>query len=150
MFTKRHAAVAAVLVLTGGAAASAAVAGLDWGQHVRRDLASESSDLFGVGRPLDASSTASADPGVAAVDPTTLVTVAKGLKVRVVTKGVAGPNIDQMALWPTDQNPTYLIACNEQGTAQPGLQRINIATGATDTILTGTTSCDPVRRTPWG
>ena len=150
MFTKRHAAVAAVLVLTGAAAASAAVAGLDWGQHVRRDLASESSDLFGVGRPLDASSTVSADPAVAAVDPTVLVTVAKGLKVRVVTKGVAGPNIDQMALWPSDEKPDYLIACNEQGATQPGLQRINIATGATETILTGTTSCDPVRRTPWG
>jgi hypothetical protein len=74
MITKRHAAVAAVLVLTGAAAASAAVAGLDWGQHVRRELASESRDLFGVGRPLDTSSTVSADPAVAAVDPTLLVT----------------------------------------------------------------------------
>src|SRR5262249_32275062 len=43
-----------------------------------------------------------------------------------------------------------IIACNEQGATEPGLQRISLATGAAETILTGTTSCDPLRRTPWG
>ena len=60
------------------------------------------------------------------------------------------PNIDMMALWPTDQNPTHLIACNEQGTADPGLVRIRISDGFTETILKGTNSCDPVKRTAWG
>jgi secreted PhoX family phosphatase len=55
-----------------------------------------------------------------------------------------------MVLWPSAANAQYLIACNEEGTAQPGLQRINIATGAAATIVTGTTVCDPVRQTPWG
>ena len=30
------------------------------------------------------------------------------------------------------------------------MQRINLQTGATDTIVTGTVECDPVRRTAWG
>jgi hypothetical protein len=60
------------------------------------------------------------------------------------------PNIDQMVLWPNDQNPTHLIVANEEGVAQPGLQRIRLSDGLAETILTGTTSGDPVRRTPWG
>ena len=33
---------------------------------------------------------------------------------------------DQISLWPNDKNPTYLIACNEEGTTQPGLVRIQL------------------------
>jgi hypothetical protein len=55
-----------------------------------------------------------------------------------------------MALWPNAQNPTWLIACNEEGTSQPGLVRIRISDGAVQTMVTGTTSCDPVKRTAWG
>jgi len=58
--------------------------------------------------------------------------------------------VDQISLWPNDAHPQYLIFCNEEGTAKAGLQRLNLATGAVDTIVTGTTSCDPTRRTPWG
>src|SRR6185295_15746098 len=84
-------------------------------------------------------------------DPTSLVTLAKGLHARVLSAGPAlGSNIDMMALWPNDTNPTHLIACNEQGTGQPGVQRIRLSDGAAETILTGTNSCDPVRRTAWG
>jgi hypothetical protein len=36
------------------------------------------------------------------------------------------------------------------GTTDPGLVRIDLATGEWATIVTGTTSCDPVRLTPWG
>jgi hypothetical protein len=32
----------------------------------------------------------------------------------------------------------------------PGLVRINLASGAQQVIVTGTADCDPVRRTPWG
>src|SRR5262245_740653 len=55
-----------------------------------------------------------------------------------------------MALWPDSEYPTHIIACNEQGTGQPGLERIDLATGAVQVIVTGTTSCDPAKRTPWG
>ena len=79
------------------------------------------------------------------------MTLAKHLHVRVVADlPNVPPNIDMMALWPTDQDPTHLIACNEQGPAEPGLVRIRISDGFTETILTGVNSCDPVKRTAWG
>jgi hypothetical protein len=53
-------------------------------------------------------------------------------------------------LWPNDTDPSWLITCNEQEAAEPGMVRINLATGAQEVILTGTLDCDPVRRTPWG
>src|SRR5262245_5991312 len=59
-----------------------------------------------------------------------------------------------MALWPNDENPTHLIACNEVDPevdpGQPGVQRIKISDGTVETILTDTKNCDPVRRTAWG
>ena len=63
--------------------------------------------------------------------------------------GQRGPNIDQMVLWP-QSNPTHIIACNEEGTTEPALQKINLATGKATTIATGIDDCDPVRATPWG
>ena len=79
------------------------------------------------------------------------MTLAKGLHARVVTaRPNAGPNIDMMALWPNDRIPTHLIACNEQGATEPALQRIRLSDGSVETILTGMSSCDPVRRTAWG
>jgi secreted PhoX family phosphatase len=69
----------------------------------------------------------------------------------VITKAAnAGPNIDMIALWPNDSAPTHLIFCNEEGVAQPGVQRLNLSSGVVETILTGTSSCDPIQRTPWG
>jgi secreted PhoX family phosphatase len=61
-----------------------------------------------------------------------------------------GANIDMMALWPNDKHPTHLILCNEQGETQPGVQRVSLADGSVETILTGTSSCDPAHVTPWG
>ena len=73
------------------------------------------------------------------------------MKIRVVSAASnLGSNIDMMALWPNDLKPTHPIACNEQGPAQPAVQRIRISDGFTETILTGMTSCDPAHRTPWG
>lgn len=100
---------------------------------------------FGVQRGLDLSSTENIDAATATANPLRLATLAKGLKARVVTSGNAAPNLDMMALWPVDR-PTHLIACNEQGTAQPGVQRIDLKTGVAATIVTGTTSCDPLHR----
>src|SRR4029079_11962832 len=57
--------------------------------------------------------------------------------------------IGQMSLGPP-ADPQYIIGCNEEGVAQPALQRISLATGDATTIATGLNSCDPVRATPWG
>src|SRR4029453_8720982 len=96
------------------------------------------------------SSTASLSAAEAAAHPERLATVAKSLKARVVSHGVAAPNLDHSALWPNDTDPSWLISCSEQEAAEPGMVRINLATGAQEVILTGTLDCDPVRRTPLG
>jgi hypothetical protein len=122
----------------------------DFGSFVQAQLRHRAPSLFGVGGPLANSSTASLSAAEATAHPERLATVAKGLQVRVVSHGVAAPNLDQSALWPTDTTPSWLITCNEQGVADPGLVRINLASGAQEVIVTGTSDCDPVRRTPWG
>jgi Bacterial protein of unknown function (DUF839) len=136
--------------LLASAVGVAAAASFDFGLRRDGELTERSRDLFGVGKPLSTSSTTTADLSLANANAAKLATFAKGLKVRVVTQGVAGPNLDQMGLWPDDVNPTNLIVANEQGTAQPGLQSIDIATGEVTTLLTGITAGDPVRVTPWG
>lgn len=138
-------AVGATVMITAGAA----VAGFTFGQYRDKQLSAMSNNLFGVGKPLAQSSTEQLTQEQAQADPTKLVTLAKGLHVHVVT--TQGPTVDdQISLWPNDTHPTYLIECNESGTSDPGLIRIELATGTVSTIVTGTTSCDPTRRTPWG
>lgn len=141
--------VAIVGALASLALVGSAYAGADQGQKQQSSLAGESNDLFGVRRPVAASSTVDFTAAQALADPAGLLTVAKGLKVKVISSGVAAANIDQMVLWPSSR-PTHLIACNEEGTAAPALQKIALTTGAATTIATGLTSCDPVRATPWG
>lgn len=104
---------------------------------------------FGVVAGLDESSTQDIDAATATANPLALATLAKGLSARVVTSGTAASNLDMMALWPAE-DPQFLLACNEQGTTAPGVQRIDLRTGAAVTIVTGTTSCDPLHVTPWG
>jgi secreted PhoX family phosphatase len=139
------AATGAILAVTAGGV----VAATDFGQYRDNQLRALSVAQFGVAAPLERSSSASISKEQAVANPAALATLAAPLKARVVTSSAA-PNIDMMALWPDDSKPTHLIACNEEGTGQPGLQRIDLKTGAAETILTGTSSCDPVRRTPWG
>jgi hypothetical protein len=121
----------------------------DWGLDQQTQLQNKSHPLFGVGEPLTQSSNADLNAAQALADPAGLITVAKGLKVNVVSAGKAAPNIDQMVLWPK-ADPQYIIGCNEEGVAQPALQKIRLATGDATTIATGINSCDPVRATPWG
>ena len=123
----------------------------DFGSFRDHLLEQHSRKLFGVDEPLAASSTESITATVANADPTRLVTLARGLHARVVSAATnLGANIDMIALWPDDRNPTHLIACNEQGVNNPGVQRVRLSDGFVETILTGTTSCDPTHRTPWG
>jgi secreted PhoX family phosphatase len=140
-------AVGAVLAL---AAVGVAIAGSDFGAQVQTQLHARSKDLFGVGTPLEQSSTASISQEDALARPGHLITLAGGLRARVVTAGTAPAVLDQSALWPDDAHPQWLITCNESGTSDPGLVRINIASGDWATIVTGTNDCDPVRATPWG
>jgi hypothetical protein len=148
--TRRRLGVVAVL---GGALAFAfsmgTLAGSDFGSTVQSDLFNHSQQLFGVNKALDASAQESISQAEAVADPTRLVSLAHGLTAEVVTTQTS-PNTDMIALWPNSEHPTHLIACNEQGTAQPGLERIDLATGAVNVIVTGTTACDPAKRTPWG
>jgi secreted PhoX family phosphatase len=134
----------------GVAGAAVRAAEPDFGLKVEGLLNRHAVGLFGVTKPLPESSRESISQSRALSDPLSLVTLAGGLTGQVVSAGVAAPNIDMYALWPDETQPEWLIACNEQGTGDPGLQRIEIATGAAETILTGTSSCDGVRRTNWG
>jgi Alkaline phosphatase PhoX len=140
--------VSVVLALAIGMAGIAA-ASLDFGKYRDKTLANLSKDQFGFGGPLANSSSQQVTRQEAQADPTSLFTLAKGLTARVVSTEAA-PVIDQSAFWPNAKHPEYLIACNEQGPGAPAVQRINIATGAATTIVSGTRFCDPVRQTPWG
>jgi hypothetical protein len=124
----------------------------DFGLRTERRLADSSKQLFGVKSALPSSSSIDLDEAQALADPAKLVTLAKGLTANVVAAGPddnVGPNSDQMVLWPP-QHPTHLIAVNEEGTTEPGLQKIDLKTGKATTIATGIEDNDPVRATPWG
>jgi len=135
------------------AASVGAAAGWDFDFGLFRDhqLNAHSEQVYGVVEPLEASSTESIGGVLAEADPTRLVTLAKGLHARVLSaQHNLGAKIDMMTLWPNNVNPTHLIACNEQGATDPGVQRINLVTGEVETMITGLISCDPVRLTAWG
>ena len=125
----------------------AAVAAIDPGQQLQDQLEAHSVQFFGVTSGLSASSTQDIDDP--STPPLSFATLAPGLSARVVTSGVAASNLDMGALWPPD-DPQWLLYCNEQGVTDPGVQRIELATGAATTILTGIRSCDPLHVTPWG
>jgi secreted PhoX family phosphatase len=125
----------------------AAVAAIDPGQQQQDQLEAHSVQYFGVTSGLAVSSMQDInDPNA---PPLSFATLADGLSARVVTSGVAASNLDMGALWPVE-NPRWLLYCNEQGASDPGVQRIDLATGAATTILTGIASCDPLHVTPWG
>jgi len=144
--------VLSALVGASGLAAAHGRPDIDFGRQVELLAKIESLPLFGVYAPLGASSGLSLTKEQAEANPAALVTAAPGLKVRVVSAAAnLGANIDMMALWPNDSAPTHLIACNEQGSGNVGVQRISLATGTVqDIISSGLTSCDPIEVTPWG
>jgi hypothetical protein len=124
----------------------------DFGREVESLARIQSLQLFGVFAPLGASSTLSLSAAAADANPAALISVAPGLRVKVVSAAAAlTPNIDQLVLWPNASQPTHIIACNEQGSGQIGVQRIDLRTGVPETIISsGLTSCDPGRVTAWG
>ncbi len=126
--------------------------GRDVGEQYEQMIRAKSEELFGIARPLDESSSMSLTQQQAEAHPAKLLTVAAGLRVRVVSAASnLAPDIDQMVLWPNDFAPTHIIACNEQGSSQVGVQRIRLQDGGVENIISsGLSSCDPIRRTPWG
>ena len=150
MYTRRG---LIALVIVGFATSATAFGSWSWNFGLFRDhqLRARSQQLVGVGRPLEASSTEDIGGVLAETDPRKLVTLAGGLRVDVLSAQASlGANVDMMVLWPNDSNPTHLIVCNEQEEAEPGVQRVRLATGAVETVMSGLVSCDPVRRTEWG
>jgi hypothetical protein len=137
--------------------------GFDFGSRVEQLLKAQSEKLFGVEKPLGVSAPATLGayrtPSQSAYDQ---LLVADGLKVQYLTRNAAN-NTDQMAFWPSAENPTHLIACIEEfsnpapiGTYPSGLpklypsvERIRLSDGQVDTVLRGMSSCDGIRHTPW-
>ena len=133
-----------VLALAGLTARTSAA---DFGAWVRDQLSAHSEQLFGFRHPLEQSALGPYD----GADNTKAIVVADGLKVSLVSSAVASAT-DQIAFWPDDDNPRYVFICDEE-TSDPAVQRVDLTLppGANVTkIVTGLSSCDPVRRTPWG
>lgn len=108
----------------------------DFGETVEQLARALSPFLYGTLGTLRESSTKSLSAAEADTNPAKLLTVAPGLKVKVLSwDPLLAPNIDQMFLWPKGSHPTHIIACNEQGSGQVGVQRINITTGAVANII---------------
>lgn len=83
--------------------------------------------------------------------------LASGLTAEFLTRSAAN-HADQFSFFPLE-NPTHQIWCIESrveiideatGQMNPSVQRVNIADGTVETILSGMTRCDGIRTTPWG
>jgi hypothetical protein len=125
----------------------------DFGMMMQDLLHAQSNKLFGVAKPVEQS--ASADDYVprelASADQRMLL--AKGLKAEFVARNLATSG-DFIAFWPSAEQYSHLIICIEQGRANEGrnagVQRVDVATGAVETILYGMNRCDGIRTTDWG
>jgi hypothetical protein len=120
---------------------------VDFGAFVQDQLAAHSEELFGFTHPLAQSSLGP----YTGLDNTQAIEVADGLTVTLVSSSTASA-ADQIAFWPNSDHPTHVFVCDEE-TSTPAVQRVDLSgppnSNAT-TIVTGLSSCDPVRRTAWG
>jgi len=102
---------------------------------------------FGIGTPLAESGTGvTAAPGLEAIK------LASGLTATLVSDKV-GYAPDMIALWPDNAAPTHAVICNEEfpeGVEQASVQLVDLTTGDVTDMLTGMSSCDPAKTTPWG
>jgi secreted PhoX family phosphatase len=118
----------------------------DFGAFVADQLRAHSEQLFGFTHPLQESALGPYDgPSDQALE------LADGLTATLVSSAVH-TSTDQIAMWPNDVHPTHLFVCDEE-TSTPAVQRVDLSgpiNANATTIVTGLSSCDPVRRTPWG
>jgi Bacterial protein of unknown function (DUF839) len=142
---------------------SAVTAAEDFGLKVQNNLKENAQEYFGFIKPIGASESITVPrvPGQSALN---LIKLSSGLNAKIVTRKGA-QNSDQMAFWPNDTAPTHIVTCVEdfrdpvdnvvgtlpggQDKYGPSIQRVNLQTGAVETILRGMSSCDGIRRTPW-
>src|SRR5215475_10786649 len=120
---------------------------VDFGTFVADQLSDHAEQLFGIEHTLEESALGPYD----GPDNLQAIQVASGLHVSLVSSSVASA-ADQIAMWPDDDHPKYLFVCDEE-TSDPSVQRVDLSKPAgsnATTIVKGLTSCDPVRRTPWG
>jgi len=124
----------------------------DWGLKQQQQLEDHAEQLFGITKPL----TESALGPYTGPDNAQSVVAAKHLSVSAVSN-VTNPLADQIALWPNDEHPTHLFMAIETGRNATGtnasVQVVDLSgnpNSTVRTILTGLTSGDPIRRTPWG
>jgi secreted PhoX family phosphatase len=147
-FGKRFLIGATVLCVTMlGGVLAVAQSEKDFGAYVEHLLEAHAEQLFGL-KPLSQSALGPFTDLNSAL----AVDLAKGLKATVVSNATNQQN-DMIALWPNDQNPTHLVVAIESGTSAPAVQVVDLRGNPNNnvkTILTGITSNDPIRRTPWG
>ena len=158
MFNKK---VTANLVLGAALLAPAALIAADFGAEREASLKQHSNELFGFGTPLDSSADFAGYTGrTSSQVPGDLITLAGGLQMEFLTRAAANKT-DMMSLWPHESaSATHLITCVEGGAESnlggnadkynPSVQRINLSTGAVETILRGMNRCDGIRTTAWG
>lgn len=153
-----------IIALAIGLAVSGAASASDrFGVSVDESLNANSKHYFGFEKPIGASETVTV-PRAHGQKGHDLIKLAKGLTAQIVTRKSA-QNSDQIAFWPNDTTPSHIVTCVEDfrdpadnilgqypsGTTKygPSVQRVNLKTGAVETILRGLSSCDGIRRTPW-
>jgi len=140
----------------GGAAVADEADTRDFGVFVENALRATTRATLGLPHPLTES--APATEGAyrtqqqAARDQ---VLIPHGLRATYLTRQAAD-STDMLAFYPAAA-PTHLISCVEGGrevlsggALNPSVQRIDLATGAVETILRGMSACDGIRTTPWG
>src|SRR4029453_18724727 len=136
-----------LLILGMSPGANAASPTQDFGAFVADQLRAHAEQLFGFNLPLEQSALGPYD----GADNLQAIALAPGLHATLVSSAVASA-ADQIAMWPDDDNPTFLFVCDEE-TTNPAVQRVDLSlpsdSNAT-TLVIGLSSCDPVRRTPWG
>lgn len=125
----------------------------DFGSAVEQQLQAKSEKLFGIIEPL----AESALGPYTAADNVKAVELAKGLKAYAVSN-VTHAQADMIALWPNDVNPTHAFVCVENffsgnDPSKISVQRVDLngdPNHNVETIVKGISSCDPIKRTPWG
>lgn len=149
----------------GGAAVADEADTRDFGLFVENNLRATTRATLGLPQPLTESAPATAGAyRTAEQTARDQALIPDGLTASYLTREAAN-STDMLAFYPAAA-PTHLISCVEGGRAElagdglpgyaagdkynPSVQRIDLATGAVETILRGMSSCDGIRTTPWG
>ena len=128
----------------------------DFGLFVQNTLRATARATLGLPQPLTESAPATEGAYRTAEQAARdQVLIPHGLRAAYLTRQAAD-STDMLAFYPAAA-PTHLISCVEGGrevlsgtTLNPSVQRIDLATGAVETILRGMSGCDGIRTTPWG